>query len=158
MVKMKTLSEQEGLKLAHAAKSLLQAGQFNPTGRYRSQELSLWSGVDGKLVERVLSRDTSADELVDSLRGRDWERLLSAAAIYPEDWLNRAQIKWAELDEPTTSRYLAGTGRPPSEGTDKKIRALLSATNAFYRWASQKYIKRHGKLDITLLDPYQRNR
>jgi len=138
-------TDKEGFALASAARALLQASRFNSPQRYNEQELSSRSGVEIDMVHKVLSTNSGLDEVLRDLRGKDWDRLLSAASIYPEDWIKKAEVPFENVKPSPNVRNAICSGSPPTAEADKKIKLILSIINSFYYWASSKYIAQHGR-------------
>ena len=136
------LNQEQFLALVRAAQSQLKLSclRFNAT----AEELVARAGLKSEAAASLFKQDISSadDEVLSEIKGRDWERLLAAASIFPEDWVQDAKLN---PDEFASGKFMAAAGEKPSGSSDRKVRGLIGITNAFYFLASQKYLTKHGK-------------
>jgi hypothetical protein len=129
------LSEDQYVQIAVTGREFLRQRQKDYKGPMFGQDLAELSGVALEKVQRVLAAEKGEVALV--LTGVEWERLLSAAHVFPEDLLAAANVSTV-MNPDSKSRYGVGAydSPPPSEESDHRIRAILDAMSDFFLLAS----------------------
>jgi len=137
------LSRSEFKKIVVTGRGLLQQRKLNYRGLLFEQDLSELSSVPFSKIEAVLG--APEEKLGGLLTGLEWERVLSAARVYPEDLLAAAGLKYDGVVAPTSS-YAASSddNPPPSMESDQRIRALFDLMSDFFLEATRNVVQPGG--------------
>ncbi len=131
-------------QLATAARNLLLDRRKQYKGQLFEQDLSELSGVPREQIQALL--EAKDDGLETVLTGVEWERVLSAAHVYPEDMVEMAKFDISKMAEPPKSRFGASAYScpKPDHDADLKIRMLFDVMSDFFLLASVKPDSREG--------------
>jgi hypothetical protein len=112
--------------------------------------LAAEAGVSIDIVKGVLSGklpDGKGEfDILRNVKGKDWQRLIAAAHIFPEDWIMFAcnEADRSIPNKTSASDFLIAAGLGPTKEADAKIMKVLRCANSFYFQASTNYIQLHG--------------
>ena len=139
-------------QMATVGRFLIQSAREN---RYPTDEsLARAARMDVNLVQDFLWNPSF--DLFTGLTGKQWARLISAAGVFPETWIKKADeiAKKRSSTEVSFEHHPAvrtapeflnsGSGVRPSDEAQARIKVLLSVTDSFYYTASENYAQRHG--------------
>lgn len=129
------ISRSDFARMSAAGRDRLRAIRDTYKGPSFIDDIEQVSGVNRERLLRVL--DAPDEDLLRMLSGLEWERLLSAARVFPEDLLADSGVRYEQFAGPPSSEFAASSnGQKPGPETDKRVRGLFNVMSDFYLMAS----------------------